>query len=660
MKLTLAFTTLALLASTLTAQKLVLPDNHNLMEASTYGSNAGDALEWSGTSAKRFQIIYDASHFTGKAGIPPGGVLITHIKFRGEDNEANLGGQVYSGLLVELGATSLTSTTMVATFGSPTGGGPGTAGSNRDPALTTLGALGTIATLTVLPSVGSCPNNYIIDIDLLAAGAAFMFDPWGPQPNLLIDIAAPTAPMQVAPQSMIPIQDTTAHGAGIRGKCYYTTLVTTATGTLDSTPPIVGVEFVGPGGQPTEMPAQAEYIGGGCGGAHSTIYQAFTQSQPFDLGAGLTLIPDVYPSPNVYTVINGAPPVDLSQLNAVANSTADDAVVTFPLGFTGIPNAGMFHFPGGATATIKPSTNGFVWLDGVSTGTLYPCTKANMLGTAGAYPARLLPYWTDLNGTRNTAANPLAGLHVKTVPETSLGAGDAVCYITWYDTGSFRTVSGTGIYGHESWTFQCVLHELTGVVEYRYGAMQPFNSTFWTPTMENAAIVGFTRGRIGATPSLDPQSRDLSHELPYTTAVEGTTSNVSLTGVATPVAGSAYQTGRMFGGQTLKYNIDNIPAGTIIAWTILDVGASQPAIPIDIFGFSPPGCRLSTSLSPILLPFEQFLLPTPSVTGTVPLPIPHGWEGTTITAQAIGIDVFGGPFLIPWTSNAIKYTVGLD
>ena len=62
----------------------------------------------------------------------------------------------------------------------------------------------------------------------------------------------------------------------------------------------------------------------------------------------------------------------------------------------------------------------------------------------------------------------------------------------------------------------------------------------------------------------------------------------------------------------------------------------------------------------MLLPFEQFVLPPPNVVGVVPLPVPNGWEGVVITAQAIGIDVFGGPFLIPWTSNAIQYTVGLD
>jgi hypothetical protein len=643
------------MATALSAQTLVLPDNHNFMESSTYATNSGDSLEWSGTSAKRFQIIYDASHFTGKAGIPPGGVLITHIKFRGEDGETNSGGQVYSGLVVQLGATSLTSATMVATFGSPTGGGPGTPGSNRDPLLTALGPAGVVPSLTVMPSVGSCPNNYIIDIDLSAIGAAFVFDPHGPMPNLLIDITAPTAPVQVPPMSMIPIQDTVAHGAGIRGKAYYTTAAATLTGSADSTPPVVGIEFVGPGGWPTEIPAKAEYIGGSCGGAHSTIYQAFSQDQAFDLAAGLTFTPDVYPSPTVYTVTLGAPPIDLSQLNAVPDTIALDSLVTHPLGFLVTP----FHYPGGVTSTVKPCTNGYMWLDAAMTSaSQYNPDRLKLLGNTVAtpYTARFMPYWTDEDPTRNPPGNPLSGLHVKTVPESFAGAGDAVCYATWNDIGVFRTVSAPG---HASSTYQVVIHEATGVVEFRYGTMMPFFSTTWTSS-QHAVIIGFTRGQIAGVNSLDPQSRDLSHELPYVTAVEGTTSNVSLTAVASPIAGSVQQTGRMFGSQTLTYDIANIPAGTIVAWTILDVGASQPGIPIDLFGFAAPTCRLSTSLSPILMPHEQFILPGASVVGTVPLVVPHGWEGTVITAQAIGVDVFGGPYLIPWTSNAIKYTVGLD
>ena len=639
---------LSVLASPLLAQKLVLPDNHNFMENSTYGTNAGDGNQWAVT-ARRFQVLYEASHFTGKAGVS-GPITITHVKFRGEDGEGNLGGQVYSNVTVELGATSLTSATMANTFAT-----------NRDPLTTTMGTLGTAPTVTIAPSVGSCPNNWCIDIDLAAIGAAFVFDPLSARPNLLIDITCPTAPTTAVPQLIVPIQDTTAHGAGIRGKAVYSATIASATGTADTTPPVVGIDFLGGGGWPTELPARAEYIGGGCGGQHATVYQAFSQDQAFDLGAGLTFLPDVYPNPTKYTVIQGAAPLDLAQLNAAPNTTGDDAIVNFPLGFTT-----PFSYPGGSTATIVPSTNGFVWVDSTMNATNYQCTKGNLLGVTNPYTARFMPFWTDLNPLRNTGMGTLAGLHVKTVPETAPGAGDAICYVTWRDMGTFRVSTGSAtVYGHEIFNVQMAIHEQTGVVEFRYGAMQPFISTFWTPTMENAAIVGFTRGRISTTPlvtSLDPQSRDLSHELPVQTSVEGSVSNVSLTAVGTPVAGSPYQTARMFGGQSLTWNVSNIPAGTTIALLNLDLGASQPGIQLPPFlGILAPTCMMSTSLNPIVLGWESWVLPAPNVTGVVPLVIPHGWEGIVISAQAIGLDLApGAPFLINWTSNAIKYEVGLD
>jgi hypothetical protein len=442
--------------------------------------------------------------------------------------------------------------------------------------------------------------------------------------------------------------------------------VASLAGTLDSTPPVVGVEFLDAatkkvvpapyGGWPSEIPAKAEYIGAGCGGAHATIYQAFSQDMPFDLAAGLTFTPDVYPAPNAYTVTGGAPPIDPTKLNGAPDSAVDDALVTHALGYT-------FDYPGGSTTTIKPSTNGFVWLDATMIEPLWQPTRSSMLGVNNDYRARFLAFWADLTADRNTGLDPLAGLHVRT--DTSGGPGNAVTWCTWNKMGTFRTPGGPTIHSHAIWTFQCVFFEATGVVQFRYGSMMPFHSTLWSSSQQNACIVGFTRGRIAngppVVPSLDPQPRDLSHELPWTTSAEGAASNVSLTGVASPIAGSVSQTGRMFGGQTLSWNVANIPAGTVFAALNLDLGASQPGImPPAGLGITAPGCRISTSLSPVSLGHELWVLPAASVTGIVPLAIPHGWEGAVITAQAIGLDVSGGPWLVPWSSNAIRYVVGLD
>ena len=646
MKTQLILSALALAASAV-AQNIVLPDNHYLMESATQSSSSGDTTHWR-NSAGRFQIIYEASHFLGKAGVP-GPIVITHLKFRGEDGEPNLGGQIYSGVIVQLGSTSLTSSTMVTTFGSPTGGGPGTPGSNRDPATTTLGPSGTVASLVVAPSTGACPNNYFIDIDLTAIGAAFVFDPTSAQPNLLIDVTMPSAPSNAAPLALIPTQDTVAHGAGIRGKTVSTATFAALTGTTDTTPAVVGLEFSGPGGHPIVYPAQNEYIGASCGGSASTFYQGFNNGQLFDL-TGLTLLPDNPTTPTVYTVTAAAPPVDLTKLNALPNSTAEDAVVTHALGFT-------FNYPGGSTTTIKPSTNGFVWLDSTMTGSPFIATVSDLLGAgATAYRARLLPFWCDINAGRNIGTHPNSGMHVMT--DTSGGAGNAVCYTTWYNVGLFRTPSGATIGGHAVYTFQCVLYEATGVVEFRYGPMMPYTSYWGTTAPHYGVITGFTLGRIGITPSVDPQSRDLSVETPFTTSIEGATGNASINAVSTPIGSGVHYNGRLFGGQTLTYNVANIPAGTIIAMVNLDLGASQPGWQIP--GLTAPGCMISTSLSPLVLGHELWVAPAASMTGTVPLVVPHGWEGVVITAQAIGLDVFGGPFLVPWASNTIKHLAGLD
>src|SRR5262245_25083433 len=89
--------------SGLAAQNVTLPDNHYLMENPTQLGNVGSTLWWPGALTSRFQILYEASHFLG-AGVT-GPVVITKIKFRGEDGEKNLGGQSYAGVLVELGST---------------------------------------------------------------------------------------------------------------------------------------------------------------------------------------------------------------------------------------------------------------------------------------------------------------------------------------------------------------------------------------------------------------------------------------------------------------------------------------------------------------------------------------------------------------------------
>ncbi len=621
-------------------QQLVLPDNHNLCESTTQLANVGSTSWWR-TTAGRFQVIYEASHFLNNGVTGP--ITITHIRFRGEDAEVNLGGQVYSGVTVTAGSTSLNTTTMSTTFAT-----------NRAPVApdtTTMGLPGT-TTVTLAPSVGSVPNNWRIDLDLTALGNTIVYDPTGPEPNLIIDIDMPTAPSNAAPLALLGTQDTTGGLTVVRGRGINTGTVGAATGTNSTAPPVIGIEFTGTGGYAATLPATNEFYGAACGGSPSTFYQSWVNGQAWDLSNGITLTPDS--AFQTYTVTAGAPAFDGTKVNATAQSTADDALVTWPLGFT-------FNYPGGSTTTIKPCTNGFLWLDSVMTATSFAPVVSQLLGntTATPYTARLAPYWHDLNCGRNLTLNPAAGLHA--VTDTSGGPGNAVCYVTWLDIGEFNVVNGTGIAGHTVWNFQVAMYEATGVVEFRYGSMPSVVGSSTATAGNNAAIVGFSRGLIAGVNSVDPQSRDLSAEVPFQTAIEGSTGNIGLTAVATPVAGGAQYAGRLFGGQSVTWNASNIPAGALVGVQLVDVGQTSPGLQLP--GLLTPPCVLS--VTPGALLWEITFFPPTSVVGTVPLVVPSGYNpgilGARIFSQYVLMDgLFTGGDLIPAASNALQQVVGLN
>ncbi len=611
--------------------QLVLPPNHHFTETVALTNGFGSVNFWRNLGG-RFQVLYEGSNFTGVNGVS-GPILVTKLKFRHEDGEPNLGGHAWSGVTVEVGSTSLTNANLSATFAT-----------NRTPVApntTTMGTLGTV-NVTMAPALGGTPNNYTVEIDLLAAGASFLFDPTSAEPNLLIDISMPTgAVYPAATGAPGAIQDTTGTTAAIGGRSVYAA-VGAALGSLGN-PPVIGLEFAGSGGFVNPLPATNEFYGAGCGGQASTFYQAFLQGQAFDLQQGLTLIPDNVVAPNFYLVNGGSAAFDASKVNAAPNSIADDAVVTHALGYT-------FAFPGGSTATIKPCTNGFVWLDGVSTSSDFTPTLAELLGTTlTTSVARLLPMWTDLHSGRNTATHPNSGLHV--LNDTSGGVGNTVTYITWFNTGLFNSVSGLAVGGHVVMDMQVVLYEASGIVEFRYGAVPPFCQS----SIEFAAVTGFTRGRIAGVGSVDPASRDLSHEVPFATAPEGAVGNMRITSVSTPEVGTATYGGRMFPGQSVKWNVSNVPPGSVFGAQLLDIASSQPGLQLPTI--TAPGCMLSTSTGALI--WELTVLPPASVVGTVPLVVPAGVMGAQIHAQYIVIDLVG-PNLIASSSNALRSTIGLD
>src|SRR5262245_3456306 len=173
MKTTSSLVAVASLAGALSAQQFVLcPDNHTLSELQS--AAAGTANFWATTVSRRFQIQYDGSIFTSNGVAGP--ITVNEVAFRGEDGEVNKGGQVYTGITVNVYSTTLSSAVALnTTF------------TNNLPPVVTSTLLGTtvIPTLTLPASVGTTPGQYIWTLPLVGLTA---YDPTGGQPNLLVDL----------------------------------------------------------------------------------------------------------------------------------------------------------------------------------------------------------------------------------------------------------------------------------------------------------------------------------------------------------------------------------------------------------------------------------------------------------------------------------------
>lgn len=618
--------TIALTGCLQPEKEVVVPDFQHLSESATQTGPTGSTTWWR-SAGGRFQVLIEASHFQN---VGYAGGFIDQLMFRGESGEPNLGGQQWANVQVQLARTTATAATLTNDFAANLAAATG---------LATV----TYPTVTVGASIGSTPNNYNINLPLSSI-SGYQFNPLAS--NLLIDVTMPT-PATIPPTSgpVMAMEDTTGTAAVVRG-IGFNAAPGAATGVLTAAIPVIGfkVDSAGVLAPPT-IPARNTYFGAACGGAPSTFYQAFLNGEAFDL-TGLTMTPDNPLAPNGYTVSATAGAYDATKVGAAPLSTGDDATAVVNLGFT-------FRFPGGTATQLRPCTNGYVWLNGTTATADFSPTVGELLGVSAVSPARLMPLWYDFHCGNNTATHPNSGMHA--VVDTAGGPGNAVCYITWSNIGVFNSVAGTGIGGHAVHQMQCVLYEATGVVEFRYGNMPAFCANTQTTNPSHPGFVGFTRGRIGGIASVDPQSRDLSVEAPFVTAIEGLSGNIGQVVKATPdVAGIAYG-GRAYAGQTLTFDAVGVPTGATLGVQLLDFAQSVPGQFLPTITAA--GCVLSTSLSPTL--FQVTLFPPATVVGTVPVTVPAGIEGFELIAQYVVLDgLFGGPDLVTSASNAARITVG--
>lgn len=615
--------TIALTGCTQPEKEIVAPDFLHLTESATQVGLPGSTTWWRAAGG-RFQVLLESSHFQS-AGYAGG--YIDQLMFRGESGEPNLGGQQWANVQVQLARTTATAATLTNDFAA-------------NLAAATNVASTTFATVTVGASIGSTPNNYNIVLPLTAIGG-YQY-PAGAV-NLLVDVTMPTA--ATVPSTSGPImafEDTSGSAAFVRG-AGINAAVGAATGVVTNSIPVIGFKVDSSVTQgPPVIPARNTRFGAACGGSPSTFYQSFLNGEAFDL-TGLTLTPDNPLSPNAYAVTAGAPAVDATKVGLAPISTADDVAVAFNLGFN-------FNFPGGTTNQLRPCTNGYVWLNGTTTTADYSPTVGELLGATVSLPARLMPFWYDFNCGRNIATHPNSGMHA--IVDTAGGPGNAVCYITWADVGVFNSVTPGA---HAVYQMQCVLYEATGVVEFRYGNMPAYCNNAENVNPSYPGFVGFTRGRIGTTASVDPQSRDLSIETPFATSIEGLSGNIGQVVKATPDVGGIAYGGRAYAGQTLTFDAVGVPAGALLGAQLLDFAASTPGQFLPTI--TAPGCVLSTSLSPQL--FQVTVLPGSTVVGTAPVAVPAGVEGFELIAQYVVLDgLFGGPNLVSSASNAVRITVG--
>lgn len=633
MKTLTPFVALSLLASAIPAQRqLVLPDYQYLCESATQLGQVGSTAWWRG-SGGRFQVLYEASHFTGKAGA--GVLTIDKLLFRGESGEPNLGGQSWAGAVVSVGVTSLDPGDLVATFATNLAPGSGDA--------TLMAPAVTIPLVTVAPSIGSTPNNYNIVVDLAALGSSYGYDPTSTLlPNLLIDITLPAATLPLVSGPVMAMEDTTGAIVVVRGRGVTSGVIGSLTGGL-ANPPVIGIEFSGSaGGYSPPVPARNEFYGAACGGEPCSFYQSFLNGQPFDLGGGsLTLTPNAPATvlPTLYTVTKTAkpflPPVALV-------STANNAVVPVTLPWA-------FRYPcgpAGGTTAISACTNGYVWLDPAMLAADASPTVTELLGAFGN-TARLAPFWYDFDCGKNLPTHPLSGLYV----DIAGFAGFRTCAITWLDVGVANSVSGVGIGGHAVHHMQCQIHEATGVVDFVYGAgplMPQYCSNTTGTNPSNPGIIGFSVGSLNGPVSADPQSRDLSHEIPFSTYPESS-GNIGLTATGTDPAGLAYS-GRAIGGQMLQWHTTGIPTAQNLGIWVLGVADIKRGFPLQN-GLTPtqPECILSVTPDVLFVTVPTF---GTDVSPTVSFP--HGWEGVDFYVQYIS-------YLPAWySSNALKHTIGLD
>lgn len=335
--------------------------------------------------------------------------------------------------------------------------------------------------------------------------------------------------------------------------------------------------------------ATSTTYGQGCPTASSasTFYELFANGT-FDLSnSSLQLVPTnggyiVLPGTNAWFTPTGAN----------LGLTDDSVSAAQALGFT-------LNYPGGSTAAVYVSSNGYVWAQSSANNGCCAGSVAALLTTG----ARWCPNWGDLN--------PGVGGTVQFDTDPANGAA----YVTFTSVPEFGQAANLN-------TFQVAFFN-TGVVEYR------FQTCMQTARQ---VLTGWSAG----SNSSDPGSVDISTSLPIVTGLERRP--MTLGSSARPIAGNS-----------INLVSSGISATAPFGATILALNQLN----VDLTNFGMPGCFQYTSGDAVLL-----FLPAGASTFSQPFTVPNV-VGLNVYCQSAVYDPAAG--LTPFgaiSSNGVNLRIG--
>ena len=563
MQRTLLLMSLAALSAPAIAQiSLTAPPNY----AAAVG-NSNNVFPWGrGTSSMRFQQVYDSSNFTLQGITGP--VLIQGMKFRPYPGAVtSWAGGSWPTVRIDLASCPLDYLGCSQTFAS-----------NLD-----------VDVQTVLNGPVTCNAGSTLGAGVLVPWhidivftTPFLYDPSAGK-DLTVDVHLDGTGWTGSTRAL-DVVSTAASGA-LGSRIYDTSGLTSPTGSITTEYTLIcDFTFIPPSGYATSAT-----FGNGCvDRAGATFYETFP-ANTFDLSnSSLSMLPTA----DGYVVIQGGnswwTPVGTS-----LGLTDDSVSAALPLGFT-------MNYPGGSTASVYASSNGFVWAQSSADNGCCAGDPA-ALRNGGA---RWCALWNDLN----------PGLGGTVVFDQDPANGAA--YLTYTGVPEYNQAANLN-------TFQFAFFS-NGQVDIRWQSCA---------VTAHVALAGWSPG--GG--SKDPGGVDLSTATPIITTAD--------LFPLTHAAGS-----RPVLGTTVALNTNRVPNGTVIGATLFGLVEVTAGLPLASIGM--PGCfqYLNVDASAIWFPVNG--------TGLTQFPMPSSaaFAGVQVRTQAAalvpGINAQGAI-----TSNGVRLTL---